>query len=138
MRTSAAGMYAAGDVAQHDGRVLGLWPVATKQAEVAAINALGGDERLPADLPAMILKGVDLELSAVGRVDPGPGDELFTEDHPAVPSYRRLLVNDGVVVGVLALGSHPEFLAAATTAVKRGRTLDGAALARSVPGTGRQ
>lgn len=130
MRTSAAAVYAAGDVAQHDGLVLGLWPVATKQAEVAAINALGGDERLPADLPAMILKGVDLDLSAVGRVDPGPGDELFTEDHPAVPSYRRLLLNDGVVVGVLALGSHPEFLAAATTGVKRGRRLDAAALAR--------
>jgi NADPH-dependent 2,4-dienoyl-CoA reductase/sulfur reductase-like enzyme/ferredoxin len=130
MRTSAADVYAAGDVAQHHGLVLGLWPVATKQAEIAAINALGGAERLPADLPAMILKGVDLDLSAVGRVDPAPGDELFTEDHPAVPSYRRLLVKDGVVVGVLALGSHPEFLAAATTAVKRGRSLDGSALAR--------
>ena len=46
MRTSAADVYAAGDVAQHDGLVLGLWPVATKQAEVAAVNALGGDERL--------------------------------------------------------------------------------------------
>ncbi len=130
MRTSAADVYAAGDVAQHDGRVLGLWPVATKQAEVAAINALGGQERLPVDLPAMILKGVDLELSAVGRVEPEPGDETFTEDHPAVPSYRRLLVNGGVVVGVLALGSHPDFLAAATSAVKRGRSLDPSALAR--------
>jgi NAD(P)H-nitrite reductase large subunit len=130
MRTSAQDVYAAGDVAQHDGRVLGLWPVAAKQAEVAATNALGGDERLPVDLPAMILKGVDLELSAVGRVEPGPGDELFTEDHPHGPSYRRLLVNDGTVVGVLALGSHPKFLAAATTAVKQGRTLDERALAR--------
>ena len=130
MRTSAQDVYAAGDVAQHDGRVLGLWPVATKQAEVAAGNALGGEDRLPVDLPAMILKGVDLELSAIGRVEPDPGDEVFTEDHPAVPSYRRLLVNGGVVVGVLALGSHPQFLAAATTAVKRGRSLDPSALAR--------
>ena len=130
MRTSARDVYAAGDVAQHDGRVLGLWPVATKQAEVAATNAIGGDDRLPVDLPAMILKGVDLELSAIGRVEPEPGDELFTEDHPAVPSYRRLLVSGGVVVGVLVLGSHPDFLAAATAAVKHRRSLDLSEVAR--------
>ena len=130
MRTSAAGVYAVGDAAQHDGQVLGLWPVATKQAEIAAANLLGGDESLASDLPAMILKGVDLDLTAIGRVEPDPGDEVFTEDLPAVPSYRRLLVADGVVVGVLVLGSNPDFLAAAMTAVKRGHRLDPAALAR--------
>jgi len=130
MRTSAAGVYAVGDAAQHAGAVLGLWPVATKQAEVAAANLLGQDESLANDLPAMILKGVDLDLTAIGRVEPAPGDAVFTEDLPALPSYRRLLVHDGVVVGVLVLGPHPEFLAAATTAVKRGLRLDAAALAR--------
>ena len=130
MSTSVPGVFAVGDAAQHDGQVLGLWPVATKQAEVAAANLLGGDESLASDLPAMILKGVDLDLTAIGRVVAQPGDEVFTEDLPALPSYRRLLVADGVVVGVLVLGPHPEFLAAATTAVKRGLRLDDAALAR--------
>lgn len=130
MSTSVPGIFAVGDAAQHDGQVLGLWPVATKQAEVAAANLLGGDESITSDLPAMILKGVDLDLTAIGRVVPEPGDEVFTEDLPAVPSYRRLLVADGVVVGVLVLGPHPEFLAAATTAVKRGLRLDDAVRAR--------
>jgi NADPH-dependent 2,4-dienoyl-CoA reductase/sulfur reductase-like enzyme/ferredoxin len=130
MRTSAPGVYAVGDAAQHDGAVLGLWPVATKQAEVAAANLLGVDATLAVDLPAMILKGVDLDLAAVGRVEPRPSDEVFTEDLPALPSYRKLLVEDGVVVGVLVLGALPEFLAAATTAVKHGLRVDEAALAR--------
>ncbi|WP_220794400.1 FAD-dependent oxidoreductase [Nocardioides pelophilus] len=130
MRTNVPGVYAVGDAAQHDGKVLGLWPVAAKQAEVAAANLLGRDEVLAVDLPAMILKGVDLDLTAIGRVEPGPRDEVFTEDLPAGPSYRKLLVEDGVVVGVLVLGALPEFLAAATTAVKRGLRLDAAALAR--------
>jgi nitrite reductase (NADH) large subunit len=130
MRTSAPGVFAVGDVAQHGGQVLGLWPVATKQAEIAAANLLGDEESLLADLPAMILKGVDLDLTAIGRVEPRPGDEVFTEDQPALSSYRRLLVADGVVVGVLVLGPHPDFLAAATTAVKRGLRLDDAALTR--------
>ncbi|WP_183095991.1 FAD-dependent oxidoreductase [Nocardioides stalactiti] len=130
MRTSAAGVYAVGDAAQHDGKVLGLWPVAAKQAEVAAANLLGEDERLAVDLPAMILKGVDLDLAAIGRVEPEPGDEVLVEDLPALPSYRRLLLREDVVVGVLVLGTHPEFLAAATTAVKKGLRLDPAGVAR--------
>lgn len=130
MRTSAPDVYAVGDVAQHSGQVLGLWPVASKQAEVAAANALGGDEQLPFDLPAMILKGVDLELTAFGRIEPGPTDEVLVEDRPALPSYRRLVLDGARVVGMLALGSHPEFVAAATSAVKRGRVLDGPALDR--------
>ncbi|HWJ83011.1 MAG TPA: FAD-dependent oxidoreductase [Nocardioides sp.] len=130
MRTSAPDVYAVGDAAQHDDRVLGLWPVATKQAEVAAANALGGDERLPADLAAMILKGVDLDLTAVGRVAEEPGDVVLTEDLPAVPFYRRLVVADGLVAGVLVLGAAPDFVAAATAAVKHGRRLDPGTLAR--------
>ena len=46
MATSAPGVFAAGDIAEHNGMVLGLWPIAAKQGEVAAVNALGGDEAL--------------------------------------------------------------------------------------------
>ena len=45
MATSVPGVFAAGDIAEHNGMVLGLWPIAAKQGEVAAANALGGDER---------------------------------------------------------------------------------------------
>ena len=62
MQSSAPGVFAAGDVAEHGGLVLGLWPIAAKQGEAAAVNALGGDQRLVAEIPATILKGVDLEL----------------------------------------------------------------------------
>ena len=67
METSVPGVFAAGDVAEHDGRVLGLWPIAAKQGEVAAMNALGGNETLTAEVPATILKGVGLDLFSIGR-----------------------------------------------------------------------
>jgi NAD(P)H-nitrite reductase large subunit len=131
MATSVPHVYAAGDVAEHGGLVLGLWPVGAKQGEVAAVNALGGDESIAADLPAMILKGVGLELSAIGRIEPEPGDQVITDEQPRVPSYRRLLVSpDGVIVGALVLGYHPEVLAALSAAVKKGLTIDEPTLAR--------
>src|SRR5690606_16171716 len=38
MRTRVPWIYAAGDIAEHNGQVLGLWPVAVEQAEAAAVN----------------------------------------------------------------------------------------------------
>jgi nitrite reductase (NADH) large subunit len=124
MQTSVRGVFAAGDVAEHNGMVLGLWPIAAKQAEVAAANALGGDERLLAELSATILKGVGLELSAVGRAEPEPGDEVIVIEDASRPSYRRLVLAEGQVVGTVVLGYHPEDLTAATAAVKQRRVLD--------------
>ena len=124
METSVPGVFAAGDVAEHDGLVLGLWPIAAKQGEVAAVNALGGDATLTAEIPATILKGVGLELSSIGRVKPDSDDEVIVTQDLRLGSYRRLIVADGIVVGALVLGHHPEDLAAATMAVKKRLALD--------------
>ena len=90
-------------------------------------RALGGDERLIAEVPATILKGVGLELSAVGRVEPLPGEELVVIEDAGRRSYRRLVLAGGQVMGAVILGHHPENLAAATTAVKRQLVLDDSA-----------
>jgi len=119
MQTSDPAVFAVGDVAEHKGAVLGLWPIAARQAEVAAINALGGDEQLTAELPATILKGVGLELGAVGRAEPLPGEQVIVTEDASQPSYRRLVLADGQVVGAVVLGHHPQDLPAATAAVKK-------------------
>ena len=62
METSAPGVFAAGDVAEHGRQVFGLWPIAAKQGEAAAVNALGGHLELTSEVPATILKGVGLDL----------------------------------------------------------------------------
>ncbi len=128
METGLPGVFAAGDVAEHDGRVLGLWPIAAKQGEVAAVNALGGDERLVAEVPATILKGVDLDLFSVGRFEAEPGDEVVIDEDPAGPSYRKLLVCGGRAVGAIVLGHHPGDVAAASSAVRNGAAIDATVL----------
>ena len=117
MRTRVRWVYAAGDVAEHDSQVLGLWPIAVEQAEAAAVNALGGDMALTAEIPATILKGVGLELFSIGRIEATPTDEVIVVDRPTVPSYRRLLLSEGRVVGATVLGHHPSDVAAAKSAV---------------------
>lgn len=118
MRTRVRWVYAAGDVAEHNGQVLGLWPIAVEQAEAAAVNALGGDMVLTAETPATILKGVGLELFSIGRVEALPEDEVIVVDRPTVPSYRRLLLSEGRAVGATVLGHHPADVTAAQKAVR--------------------
>jgi nitrite reductase (NADH) large subunit len=129
MATRVPGVFTAGDVAEHGGKVLGLWPVAAEQAEAAAINALGGSQTVPVENPATILKGVDLELFSIGRVEPEPGDEVVVIDRPAVPSYRRLVLSRGRVVGATVLGHHPADLAASQKAARENTAVGPASLA---------
>ncbi|WP_448639209.1 FAD-dependent oxidoreductase [Geodermatophilus sp. URMC 63] len=129
MATAVPGVFAAGDVAEHGGRVWGLWPIAAKQGEVAAVNALGGDETLAAEVPATLLKGVGLDLFSIGRVEPEPGEEVLVAEDASLPSYRRLVVAGRAVVGGVVLGHHPEDVTAVTAAVKRGLELDDVVLA---------
>ncbi len=129
MWTGVPGVYAAGDVAEHGGRVLGLWPIAAKQGEVAAVNALGGNAVLTAEVPATILKGVGLDLFSIGRVQPEPEDEVVVVEDASLPSYRRLVVAQHRAVGGIVLGHHPEDLVAVTSAVKKQVELDDAVLA---------
>lgn len=119
MRTRVRGVFAAGDVAEHGNQSFGLWPVAVEQAEAAAVNALGGDMIVTADTPATILKGVGLELFSIGKVEASPTDDVIVIDRPRVPSYRRLVLSGGCVVGATVLGHHPCDVTAAKSAVPK-------------------
>ncbi|MFD0363919.1 FAD-dependent oxidoreductase [Nocardia sp. GCM10030253] len=128
MRTRVPGVYAAGDVAEHRGQVFGLWPIATEQAQAAALNALGGATTVVAETPATILKGVGLELFSIGRVTADGTDHVIVVDRPALSSYRRLVLSEGRAVGATVLGHHPADLAAAQHAVRHRVKISSAAL----------
>jgi len=100
--------------------LLGLWPIAAKQGEVAAMNALGGNESLTAEVPACILKGAGIDLSSIGRFEPEQGEELIVVDNGAEQSYRRMVIGtDRRIVGGLVVGNHPEDFSAMLGAVKK-------------------
>ena len=84
MRTTDPRIFAAGDVAEHRGRVHGLWPAAVEQAEVAACGALGEEKAYVGSVPVTILKVVGIELTSMGRFETEPGDEeIVFEDEQA-------------------------------------------------------
>jgi nitrite reductase (NADH) large subunit len=119
MQTGDPHILAAGDVAEFESRVPGLWPVAVAQAEVAADNAVGGTKLYEEVVPVTILKVVGIELTSIGRFEAaGPHEEeIALED--ASGRYRKLVVSDGRIVGAILLGFSKE-VAAVRTAITRG------------------
>ncbi|HEX5621966.1 MAG TPA: FAD-dependent oxidoreductase [Solirubrobacteraceae bacterium] len=116
LRTSDGRIYAAGDSAEWRDEILGLWPVAVEQAEVAAENAVGGDRAYAGTVPQTMLKVVGVELLSIGAIT-GP-NERVDEDAESL-RYRKLVADeDGRVVGAILLG-HPEQVPTVTAAVRR-------------------
>ena len=123
MRTSDPEILAAGDVAEHAGRIHGLWPVAVEQAEVAADNAVGGDKAYRGSVPVTMLKVVGIELTSIGRVEPEPGDDVIALTELG-GRYRKLVLRGDRIVGAILLG-HSREVAAVRTAISRGLAVGG-------------
>lgn len=120
MRTSDPSVFACGDVAEVHGVIAGRWPSAVSQSEVAAVTALGGERSFDARPIPTRLKVTGIELTAIGRQDAVPGDEVLAVEDAA--GYRRLVVSRGRLRGAVAFGAAPG-LDAAVAAVREGRTV---------------
>jgi len=107
MRTSAAQVWAAGDVAEYDGELLGLWAVALEQGEIAAVNALGGQRRYRHHVPVTALKVSGIDVRSAGTVHASePGQSEMTQHGEG--AYRKLVMSDGQVIGAVLVGSPDE------------------------------
>jgi NAD(P)H-nitrite reductase large subunit len=106
MQTSAPDVYAAGDVVEWRGQVVGLWTNAIEQAKVAATNAMGKMAFFQGFLPVTILKCVGIPLVSIGEVkeDGGPITSRITRD-PQTGTYRRVIFRHGMPVGGILLGT---------------------------------
>jgi len=122
MTTSAPGVLAAGDVAEHRHRVSGLWPTAVAQAEVAAAAALEHDAVYDPVVEAVTLRVGRVEVTALGRTTPAPGDrEILVPDGPL--AHRRLLLEGDRLVGAVLLGQPSGLVDGVRDALTAGRDL---------------
>ncbi len=119
MHTNAPDVYAAGDVLETTdtmtgrARVIGQWYPAIQQARAAAYSMLGLlDVQRPFQFNtcynATFLYGLD--FASVGLTNVSSGFQEIVAD-PQPRSYRKVLLKDGVPVGMLSLGNRKQALA---------------------------
>ncbi len=113
METSAAGIYAAGDVTEatgfHSGRpeLNAIQPNAADQARIAAVNMLGGQTATQGSLAINVLDTLGLVSSSFGqwqgasKAEGGEGVELVDE---ANCRYLSLQFKNDVLIGATSIG----------------------------------
>lgn len=105
MQTSAPDIYACGDVAEIDGKIGGIIPVALDQSKVAALNILGGSVTYHGTSHPLTLRVRGVKLASIGDVNATGGDY---EERKVVDInrgiYKKLVFNNDILVGAILLG----------------------------------
>ena len=110
MESSVAGIFAAGDVAQGLESLTGrrmpipILPVAARQGRVAGTNMAGGEARFDGGLAMNAVDVVGLPTISVGQTVELEGDEVLRRLDERAGTYRKLVLRDGRIVGVILIG----------------------------------
>jgi nitrite reductase (NADH) large subunit len=105
LRTSAEGIYAAGDVAEFDGRVYGILPAVWDQAPIAVANMAGREVVYTGTVPSTTLKVVGVDLTSIGEVNPEKeGAVELRRSEPEAGRYVKLVLREGRLAGAILLG----------------------------------
>lgn len=106
LRTSRPEIFAAGDVAEHQGRVYGIIPASFEQARAAGHNMLGTDMPYSGTAPSNTLKVAGLYVTSAGEVNPeGRGHEVLVRSVPEQGLYKKIVLKEGRLVGAIWMGT---------------------------------
>lgn len=109
MATNLPGIYAAGDAAQFNGVVYGLWPSAKEQGSFAGRNAAGEPALYQGSQVSAKLKVGGIELASLGAIGEGPGIGVVTKR--GENSFKRLFLSGGKLSGAILIGDTSQFAA---------------------------
>jgi nitrite reductase (NADH) large subunit len=106
LRTSHPQVFGAGDGIQHRGKVYGIIPASFDQARAAAYNMLGQEKKYEGTTPGNTLKVVGLYVTSLGLANPeGPGYEEIRKVNKEEGIYKKIVLQDGVLVGAIWMGT---------------------------------
>ncbi len=100
MATSVEGIFAAGDPAEHDGCLYGIWPAAREQGRIAGLNMAGAATPYRKTLPSNALKITGIDLYSAGEFN---RDDAETFSCSLDGSYIKYLQKGGPL-GAIILG----------------------------------
>lgn len=103
LRTSMPDIFAAGDAAEWNGTIYGLWEPARFQGAIAGQNAAGATAEF-GGIPRMnTLKVLGVDLFSIGVIAPEDGSYVeIVEESDGV--YRRFLFHDNLLAGAILVG----------------------------------
>jgi nitrite reductase (NADH) large subunit len=107
LETSASGIYAAGDLAEHQGVVSGIWPAAMQQGKVAGANMAGGEAAYQGTTMSNILKVAGIDVAAAGNIDAEGRFESQVVSSGSI--YKKLVIENNRIIGCIMVGDTKNF-----------------------------
>ncbi len=110
LRTSAEGIFAAGDVAAgptafgEEHEIHALWSTAVEHGRVAGANLAGRSEAYAGSLNMNVTEMFGLTVASMGRFGHPARPDDFQRSDAAEPRYLRLCFEAGLPVGAVAVG----------------------------------
>ena len=116
LRGTHPDIFAAGDIAEHNGILYGSWAAAQFQGNIAGMNAAGAQVEFGGIPRSHTLKVLGLHMMSAGKFEPEDGSYRVIEDEEGT-RYRRFVFHDNRLVGAILLGD-TSIAAAATKALE--------------------
>lgn len=128
LETNIKDIYAAGDCAEFQESIYGLWTASSEQGTTAGNNLAGLDAVYNGTIPSNKLKIVGIDLTSIGIVNPEIipltkgeipltpplekgerwGFKEFIREDSSNDIYKKLVIKDGKIVGAILLGDTKE------------------------------
>ncbi len=102
MRTNRPNIFAAGDVAEVNGALYGIWPAAMDQGKIAGLNMAGENTVYEGTTMANTLKVVEIDLASAGNID--ADNEFESQVVSKENIYKKVVFDKDRIIGCIMLG----------------------------------
>lgn len=113
MRANLPDIYAAGDIAEYNGRVYGLWSAARTQGQVAgeniALDHKQGGAKFEAENPITNINVFNQVITSFGEVQP-EGAVVFKETTEGKTILKKLFFKEATLCGAIFINNQKEVL----------------------------
>lgn len=105
METNIKDIYAAGDIAELDNHIYGLWNIAIGHGKVAGYNITGKDVTYEHIVPVTTLNAFNLSLFSMGDVQENGLTDIILEEESDRNLYKKIIIKDNKIIGAIVIGN---------------------------------
>ena len=104
METNIENIYAAGDIAEFDNGVIGLWNIAIAQGKVAGCNITGKETIYEKITPVTTLNAFGISLFSMGCTDEAKSTKILIDEDINLKNYKKIFMKNNNIIGAIVIG----------------------------------
>lgn len=105
METSLEDVYACGDIAEFNGRIIGLWQVAMEQGKIVGANICGEERIYTEQIQPLSFEGMNTQLLSIGEIKCTADCKEVVEDYNSIrDTYKKFFLTNDILKGAILIG----------------------------------